>query len=229
MPDEIWAEISSGIATKEMPEFVAFRVFHRAQRIISVTLRREVAVELHRRVNRIPEEPLHEGGLPCEPAYHCHGRVHCSCADCHDAGKESRFTDLSPMRRCTVCNATAEEAPPGLRKDGTGAWLCVSRHDCIDRMWKASDGMVTVDELHHRMHCAACRPAMIYVPASGEEGMVHGEPVVSRRGHLLIEWAKRAQMFYERAGRLGNTQAGKEAAIEASAVERCARELAEGI
>jgi hypothetical protein len=200
MPDNIWAEISYGGDDFKPPEFVAFRIFLGAQRIISVTLRREIAVELHRRVNRIPEA-LHEGGLPCEPAYHCHGRVHCSCADCHDSGESPYLPDLNPMRRCTVCNATAEEAPPGLRKDGTGEWLCVSRGDCIDRMWKASDGMVTVDELHHRMHCAACRSssdihdslarwaakhAAEYMIEHTDD-LVHGEPVLSRHVEAAIK------------------------------------------
>jgi hypothetical protein len=39
--------------------------------------------------------------------------------------------------RCVVCGATAGDAsPPGLHKDGTGAWICIKRQDCIGRMQK---------------------------------------------------------------------------------------------
>jgi hypothetical protein len=151
MPDDIYAEISYG-DSGSVPDFVAFRIFQGDRRISSTTLRREIAVELHRRINRIPEaapepgpfcvvchaiaedappglyhdgegrwlcvsrveciersmkddpepEPLHDGGLPCGPNYHCHGKLHCSCDKCHDGGPNSRLPDLRPDEPCQV-------------------------------------------------------------------------------------------------------------------------------
>jgi hypothetical protein len=127
MPDEnvasaevIWAEMSYG-GGSEIPEFVAFRIYQGDKRLTSNTLRRETAVELHRRINRIPE----------------------------DAPQE--------ISRCIVCNAAAEEAPPGLRKDDAGAWICINRKDCADRMWATGQTQASADEMHHRRHCGACK------------------------------------------------------------------------
>lgn len=135
MPDDIFAEMSDGNGN-----FVSFRIFVGAQRISSTTLRREIAVELHRRINRIPEDA---------PEVSC----------------------------CAVCNATAEEAPPGLRKDDAGAWLCYDRKACVDRMWAAGQTQASADEMYHRQHCAACRAIEGHTPS-------------------LIEWAARESARY---------------------------------
>jgi hypothetical protein len=44
---------------------------------------------------------------------------------------------------------------------------------------------VSADELHHRQHCAACRPMTITVPMD-ETGMVQGEPVLSKGAQDVI-------------------------------------------